>query len=250
MRTSIIEKENDSGRNIVAGIAKAPGLIEIKNLFKTFSNYQGGFDVLKNINLTINPGEFIAVIGKSGSGKSTLLNMIAGLDYPTKGDVLYGSKKINLMKQNELAKWRGTNIGVVFQFFQLLPTLTILENVILPMDFCKTYPVKERKKRAFFILEKLQIADQANKLPSTLSGGQQQRAAIARALSNDPSVIVADEPTGNLDSKTAENVLEIFKNLSKSGKTVIMVSHENDLKSLVDRSIKIADGEIAAGDDK
>ena len=210
-------------------------VLNIENVTKTF----GSFTALENVSLTIREGEFVTIVGKSGSGKSTLLNMISGIDSPTSGKISVAGKSIH-----NLSLWRGKNIGVVFQFFQLLPTLTIAENVMLPMDFCGTYPSRERRKRAIVLLEMVGIADQADKLPSTLSGGQQQRAAIARALANDPPVITADEPTGNLDSKTSEIVLELFSNLRDNGKTIVLVTHERDLSQRIDRKIIMVDGVI------
>ncbi len=222
-------------------------LVELNEVNKVFPVSSVNFYALKNINLKINNGDFLAIVGKSGSGKSTLLNLIAGIDKPTTGEIFFNGLHVHLMNQNESAVWRGLSVGVVYQFFQLLPTLTILENVILPMDFCGKYNPGERKRMALNILEKLGIADQAGKLPSTLSGGQQQRAAIARALANDPPLIVADEPTGNLDSKTAENVMQIFKSLSSTGKTIVMVTHETDISSVVSHAIRLSDGEIVKG---
>ena len=195
-------------------------------------------------------GEFVAVVGKSGSGKSTLINMITGIDTPTSGEVFVAGTAVHAMDQEQLAVWRGRNVGVVFQFFQLLPTLTVSENVVLPMDFCNTFPISERRERAISLLEKVGIAEQADKLPADLSGGQQQRAAIARALANDPPLIVADEPTGNLDSSTSEAVMQLFANLAAEGKTVLMVTHERDLSRFFTRSITLVDGFIESGGNK
>ncbi len=219
-------------------------LIELSNVTKTFPLAGGIFHALKNITLKIQKGQLVAVTGKSGSGKSTLLNIIAGIDKPTEGNVTINGIRVDKLSESELASWRGKNIGVVFQFFQLLPTLTILENVMLPMDFCNSYPKKERRERALALLAQVNIKEQADKLPSTLSGGQQQRVAIARALANDPPVIIADEPTGNLDSQTATSIFELFAGLSKSGKTVIVVTHEKDFSSYFENVIAIADGII------
>ncbi|GAB4337630.1 MAG: ABC transporter ATP-binding protein [Phototrophicales bacterium] len=194
----------------------------------------------------MNEGEFVAVIGKSGSGKTTLINMITGIDYPTQGDVLIAGTKINGMKEGKLAQFRGRNMGIIFQFFQLLPTLTAVENVMLPMDFLNMYSNGERRERALMLLEQVGLADHANKVPSMLSGGQQQRVAIARALANDPPLLLADEPTGNLDSKTADTIFQLFENLINQGKTIVMVTHDNDLASRVSRDITVSDGEIVA----
>jgi putative ABC transport system ATP-binding protein len=219
-------------------------VVQLRELVKVYDTGEVPFTALKGIDLDVYSGEFIGIIGKSGSGKTTLINMITGIDHPTSGEVVVNSTPVHKLGENALAKWRGRSIGVVFQFFQLLPTLTVLENVLLPMDFCAMYPLRERVPRAMELLERVELADQANKLPSALSGGQQQRAAIARALANDPPILAADEPTGNLDSKTAEAVFELFEGLVKQHKTIIMVTHDNDLAGRVRRSLHVADGEI------
>ena len=219
-------------------------LIELSDVTKSFPLLSGTFNALKGVNLSIQKGHLVAVTGKSGSGKSTLLNIIAGIDKPTAGSVSINGIRVDRLSESELASWRGKNIGVVFQFFQLLPTLTILENVMLPMDFCDTYPKKERRKRALGLLEQVGIPEQADKLPSSLSGGQQQRAAIARALANDPPVVIADEPTGNLDTNTATSIFELFAALTRSGKTVIIVTHEKEFSSYFENVIAIKDGVI------
>ncbi|MBI5563683.1 MAG: ABC transporter ATP-binding protein [Chloroflexi bacterium] len=219
-------------------------LIDLRQIVKTYPTAAGPFTALNGLNLTINEGEFIAVVGKSGSGKSTLLNVFAGIDRPTSGEVLIGDTAVQTLTESQIAVWRGRNVGVVFQFFQLIPTLTVIENVMLPMDFCNTYPARQRQPRAIQLLTQVGIADQADKLPASLSGGQQQRAAIARALANDPPILVADEPTGNLDSHTAEAVLQLFQDLSRNGKTVLVVTHERDIARWATRIIKLADGEI------
>jgi ABC-type lipoprotein export system ATPase subunit len=219
-------------------------LIEVRNVVKVFQTAAGDFTALKGVSLNVDPSEFVAVIGKSGSGKSTLINMMTGIDRPTSGEVLIGDAAIHTYNEGQMAQWRGRNIGVVFQFFQLLPTLTAIENVMLPMDFCHMYTPRERHERALDILSQVEMADQAYKLPSALSGGQQQRVAIARALANDPPIIVADEPTGNLDSKTAASVFDLFEGLIKRGKTILMVTHDQDLAKRASRTITIADGEI------
>jgi len=199
---------------------------------------------LSGVDLQVNTGEFIAVVGKSGSGKSTLINMITGIDKPTSGEVLVGDTPVHTLSEGRTAVWRGRHIGVVFQFFQLLPTLTVIENVMLPMDFCNVHTMRERPERAMDLLEQVGIAGHAHKLPSAVSGGEQQRAAIARALANDPPIIAADEPTGNLDSKTAESVFQLFEKLVDEGKTILIVTHDRDLVRRVTRTVTLADGEI------
>lgn len=218
--------------------------IELHQVEKIFSTEGISYQALSGIDLTIDKGEFVGIIGKSGSGKSTLINMITGIDHPTSGQVIINGTHIHNLKQSELAQWRGRNIGVVFQFFQLLPTLSLLENVMLPMDFCRMFTPAERKRRAAELLEKVGMASHAHKLPSAVSGGQQQRVAIARALANDPPIIVADEPTGSLDSKTADIIFRIFQDLAEAGKTIVMVTHDQDLACRVKRTVIVADGKI------
>ncbi len=222
----------------------AKPLISLSKVSKVFDTPSGAFTALQHINLEVKAGEFVSIVGKSGSGKSTLINIMIGIDSPTSGQVVVANSAVHALNQEQLAVWRGTSVGVIFQFFQLLPTLTVAENIMLPMDFCNTYPPAERRKRALGLLEKLGILEQADKLPSDLSGGQQQRAAIARALANDPPLLVADEPTGNLDSKTSEVVMQLFLGLVKEGKTVVMVTHERDFGRYFTRSINLADGVI------
>jgi putative ABC transport system ATP-binding protein len=219
-------------------------LIVLQGVTKDYEVAAGKFKALKGIDMQVDTGEFVAVVGKSGSGKSTLINMITGIDNPTAGEVYVASTAVHRLNQEQLAVWRGRNVGIVFQFFQLLPTLTVIENVVLPMDFCNIYPPRERRDRAAALLEKVGIASQADKLPAALSGGEQQRAAIARALANDPPLIVADEPTGNLDSQTSDAVIRLFSTLVAEGKTVVMVTHERDLSRYFTRSILLADGAI------
>ncbi len=219
-------------------------LIDLRQIVKTFQSTAGSFTALKGVDLQIDRGEFVAIIGKSGSGKSTLINMLTGIDRPTTGEVLVGDTAVHTLSEGQMAVWRGRNLGVIFQFFQLLPTLTVVENVMLPMDFCNMYAPRERRERAMHLLEQVEMAEQADKLPSAVSGGQQQRVAIARALANDPPILVADEPTGNLDSKTAGAVFQLFENLVQQGKTVLMVTHDSDLAKRVSRAVIVADGEI------
>jgi len=219
-------------------------LIELKGIQKEYKTDAGPFLALKGIDLKIKSGEFVGVIGKSGSGKSTMINMITGIDRPTAGEVWVNGTPIHKFSENQMAKWRGTNMGVVFQFFQLLPTLTVIENVMLPMDFGNKYNPRERREKALDILALMDVDSQADKLPTMISGGQQQRVAIARALANDPPIVVADEPTGNLDSKTAAQVFELFQKLVEQGKTFLMVTHDDDLAGQLSRVITITDGQL------
>ena len=219
-------------------------MIDLRDVVKVYETGAGGTTVLKNISLQVQPGEFVSVVGPSGSGKSTLLNMITGIDRPTSGEVYVGGEAVHRLSENQLARWRGRNVGVIFQFFQLLPTLTILENVMLPMDFCNVYRRRERKARAMHLLEQVGIAGHAHKLPSALSGGEQQRAAIARALANDPPLLVADEPTGNLDTTTANEVFRLFEGLVAQGKTMMVVTHDRSLSARTQRVIHLLDGRI------
>jgi ABC-type lipoprotein export system ATPase subunit len=219
-------------------------IIKLHDVNKFYKTAIGDFHALKSVDLEINAGEFVSIIGKSGSGKSTLLNMITGIDRPTDGDVLVNGTAVQTLGENKMARWRGKNLGIVFQFFQLLPMISVVENIMLSMDFCRTYPMRERYKRAMDLLEMVELAEHAHKLPTAISGGQQQRVAIARALANDPPVIIADEPTGNLDSKTAESVFAMFNNLVAEGKTIIIVTHDSGLAKQTHRTALITDGEI------
>ncbi|MEI6767010.1 MAG: ABC transporter ATP-binding protein [Bacteroidota bacterium] len=225
-------------------------MITLEGVTKVFRLKERTFTALNNIELSISKGEYVAVVGKSGSGKSTLLNMITGIDHPSSGKICLNGTEIGTLNESRLATWRGKNIGIVFQFFQLIPTLTILENLLLAMEFVNVIPKNERTQRAKKLLADVGIPEQAHKMPASLSGGEQQRAAIARALANDPAIVVADEPTGNLDSKTAEAVNLIFSSLAKSGKTVIVVTHEKDIASKYDRTFTLSDGEIVSTQSK
>ncbi|MCP4359115.1 MAG: ABC transporter ATP-binding protein [Chloroflexi bacterium] len=220
----------------------------MRGVTKAYETAAGSFTALNNIDLQIETGKFAAIVGKSGSGKSTLLNMLTGIDRPTTGEVEINGTAVTTLTEDQIVTWRGRNIGVVFQFFQLMPTLTVIENVMMPMDFCNVYPPRERRERALALLEQVGVANQADKFPAKLSGGQQQRVAIARALANDPPTLVADEPTGNLDSCTADDVLTLFQKLAGSGKTVIMVTHERDVESWVSRVVTLVDGEIVTNE--
>ena len=219
-------------------------MISLQNISKTFQTPAGSFAALKNINLDINQGEFVGLIGKSGSGKSTLLNMIGGIDRPTTGKVSIANTEIQNLREHKLALWRGRTVGFVFQFFQLLPTLTVVENIMLPMDFSGTVPVRERRTRALSLLALVDVENQADKMPVTLSGGEQQRVAIARALANEPAVVLADEPTGNLDSVTAHSVLNLFRTMATAGTTVVIATHEPEIAGIIDRTVEISDGTL------
>jgi putative ABC transport system ATP-binding protein len=230
---------NCAGRQYTVGYA-----IQVTDVVKTYPLSAGQVVAVDHLSLDIRHGEFVAVVGRSGSGKTTLLNLLAGIDRPTSGTVRVAGADLGSLSESGLAAWRGQSVGLVFQFFQLLPTLTVVENVMLPMDFAKKIPVGERRDRAQHLLERVGIGDQASKLPATLSGGQQQRAAIARALANDPPLLLADEPTGNLDSTTAEAVLELFANLNADGQTIVVVTHERDIRSVAGRQVTLEDGRV------
>ncbi len=219
-------------------------MISLRQVNKTYETPAGKFAALKDIDLEIEPGQFVGIVGKSGSGKSTLLNMVAGIDRPSAGSVAVAGTEIQSLSENKLAAWRGRNVGFVFQFFQLLPTLTAAENVMLPMDFSKAVPLRERRKRAVALLERVGVGAHADKLPATLSGGEQQRVAIARALANEPPLVLADEPTGNLDSVTATAILDLFRGMANQGTTVVIATHEADIARVIDRRIEISDGAI------
>jgi len=227
------------------GQQRGETIIDLDQVVKTYETSSGPFTALKDINLRIQAGDFVAVVGKSGSGKTTLLNVLAGIDRPTNGTISVDGTRVDSLSESQLAEWRGRTIGLVFQFFQLLPTLTIAENVMLPMDFVEIIPAAKRRSKALELLERVGIAEQADKLPMTLSGGQQQRAAIARALANDPPILMADEPTGNLDEATRTSVLELFARLNDEGRTVIVVTHERDISSYTDRQVTLVDGHVA-----
>ena len=229
-------KANTNGNNHI---------VEIIDVVKSFPVGDGEVTVLKGLSLDVENGEFISIVGPSGNGKSTLLNMITGIDKPTDGEVIVTGREIHNLSENKLAAWRGEHVGIVFQFFQMLPALSLLQNIMLPMDFANKYSRREKRERAMHLLEIVNLADQANKLPSMVSGGQQQRAAIARALANDPNLIVADEPTGNLDTRSANDVFDLFIKLVDQGKTMIMVTHNKELSRRVPRVVEIIDGKIA-----
>lgn len=220
-------------------------IIEIRNLDKSYRTLAGDYPALRDVNLTITAGEFAVIFGKSGAGKSTLMNMITGIDRPTSGSIQVCGVDLQQLGEDQTSRWRGLNVGVVFQFFQLFPTLTVIENVVAPMDFCGTFPTEDRYERAMYLLEQVDIAEHARKLPTEISGGQQQRLAIARALANDPQLIVADEPTGNLDSKTAQRVYDLFEDVVGRGHTLVVVSHDEDVARRASHYIEIRDGRIS-----
>jgi putative ABC transport system ATP-binding protein len=220
--------------------------IQVSDVVKAYPLSAGEVVAIDHVSLDIAAGEFVAVVGRSGSGKTTLLNLLAGIDRPTSGSVRVAGVDLGRLSESGLAAWRGDNVGLVFQFFQLLPTLTVAENVMLPMDFARKIPPGGRRRRALDVLARVGVGDQADKLPAMLSGGQQQRAAIARALANDPPVLLADEPTGNLDSATAEAVLALFADLNAEGRTIVVVTHERDIRSIVGREVTLRDGRIVS----
>jgi putative ABC transport system ATP-binding protein len=223
-------------------------IVQVNDVVKRFPVGNSEVTVLKGVSFDVSSGEFVSIVGPSGNGKSTLLNMVTGIDRPSDGDVVVVGQHVPKMSEDALARWRGEYVGIIFQFFQMLPALTLLNNVVLPMDLAGKYRPKERRERALHLLESVGLADQANKLPSMVSGGQQQRAAIARALANDPPLLVADEPTGNLDTASARHIFDLFGNLVDDGKTILMVTHDKDLASQVPRKIEIMDGRITRDD--
>jgi putative ABC transport system ATP-binding protein len=225
-----------------------PALIAVRNVVKSFRVGGGEVTILKGISFDVSGGEFVSIVGPSGNGKSTLLNMITGIDRPSQGEVVVAGSQVNTMSEDALARWRGENIGIIFQFFQMLPGLSLLNNVILPMELAGKFRPRERRERALHLLEQVGLAEQAAKLPGLVSGGEQQRAAIARALANDPPLLVGDEPTGNLDTRTARSVFDLFHRLVAGGKTMLMVTHDTELARKVPRKIEIMDGRITRDD--
>ena len=219
-------------------------IVEIREVVKSFPVGGTTITILKGVSFKVKAGEFVSIVGPSGNGKSTLLNMITGIDRPTSGEIIVTGKQVHKMSEDSLAAWRGENVGIIFQFFQMLPALSILQNVVLPMDLAGKYTARERRARARHLLEIVGMADQADKLPAMVSGGQQQRAAIARALANDPPLLIADEPTGNLDSRTSHDVFDLFTNVVSQGKTMLMVTHDKELARRVPRVVEILDGKI------
>lgn len=219
-------------------------LVQVNNLVKNYQTADGDFTAIKDISIEFNRGEFTGIVGKSGAGKSTLVNMITGVDHVTSGEIWVADTAVHKLDEDEMALWRGINTGVVYQSFQLLPKLSLVDNIMLAMDFCGLYRQVESYERAMHLLESVELQDHARKYPTAISGGQQQRAAIARALANDPPLIVADEPTGNLDSATAETIFQLFEGLVLLGKTIIMVTHDHTLVRRFNRTLMITDGEI------
>jgi len=240
-RTAVAQPTN--GYHNGAGLASR-AIIDLRGVIKVYETPAGPFTALKGIDLRVDRGEFLAVVGKSGSGKSTLINMFTGIDHPTDGEVIVADTPIRHLDEGKMAEWRGRTMGIVFQFFQLLPTLTVIENVMIPMDLAGMYGLSERYDRALHLLEQMGMADDAHKFPAILSAGQAQRAAIARALANDPPIVVADEPTGNLDTRNAAIVFDLFASLAEAGKTIVMVTHDDELARRTQRAVTIADGLI------
>lgn len=243
-----------ASRQALDSSSTQPALVELLDVVKVYSTAAGEFTALKGINLQIGKGEFVGIVGKSGAGKSTLLNMITGVDHITSGEILFHTNgspvSIHKMKEDQIALWRGQSLGVVFQSFQLLPMLTLVENIILPIDLCGKFNPRQSRERALELLRLVEIESHADKYPSQISGGQQQRVAIARALANDPPVLVADEPTGSLDSVTSEHIFEVFEHLvSDRGKTIIMVTHDKTLAPRFTRTLEILDGELKSKDE-
>jgi putative ABC transport system ATP-binding protein len=240
-------RATSNGRAAVNGLSAdiaGAGMIDLRGVKKAYETPAGPFLALKGIDLAIQAGEFVAVVGKSGSGKSTLINMFTGIDHPSEGEVIVANTAIRHLDEGKMAEWRGRTMGIVFQFFQLLPTLSIVENVMIPMDLAGCYGLNERYDRALHLLELVGMADDAHKFPGVVSAGQAQRAAIARALANDPPILVADEPTGNLDTKAAATVFTLFETLVDAGKTILMVTHDDELARRVPRIVTLADGWI------
>jgi putative ABC transport system ATP-binding protein len=234
----------DQGAIFAAPTNGGKPLIEMRDIVKVFRTGAGDFTALNGVDVCFYEGEFVSVVGKSGSGKSTLVNMLTGIDHPTAGTVRVGENYIHQLSEGQMSIWRGINLGIVFQFFQLLPMLSLLENLMLPMDFAKVIPFQERELRAMVLLEMVGLKEHAHDLPAEISGGQQQSAAVARALANDPPIVIADEPTGNLDSRSADAVFKIFSELAEQGKTIIMVTHDSSLAKRTGRMLLLSDGEL------
>ena len=235
-------------QNFHTNIDEVQPLIELRNVVKRYNSLAGSVTALQGIDLQIYHGEFLIITGKSGSGKTTLVNIVTGLDRTTSGEIWVDGAPLHRFSTEKAVKLRGKTMGVVFQSFELLPTLTVLQNVMLPMDFARRYSVREQRQRAMQLLEQVDIADHARKYPTALSGGQQQRLSIARAMANDPAILVADEPTGSLDSGTAMAVIDLFIDLVKQGRTILLVTHDKDVAKRGSRMITLADGEIVGSE--
>lgn len=235
-----------AGHQTLETAADQDALIRIRNLVKTYNSAAGGVSALNGIDLTVQPGEFVAIRGKSGAGKTTLINMLTGVDRISEGEVWVDGLPLHEKQEQQLAQWRGRTLGIIYQSFHLMPSLSLLDNVLLPIDFCGTYRNGESRRRALELLDQVELKDHAFKPPSAISGGQQQRVAIARALANDPPIIIADEPTGRLDSVTAESIFQIFLDLTAQGKTILMVTHDRGLAQRASRTLEIADGRIVS----
>ena len=219
-------------------------IVDVRDVIKKFIVGNTEITILKGLSFQVYSGEFVIIVGPSGNGKSTLLNMCTGIDFPNSGQVLVKGQDIHEMNANRQSLWRGSNVGIIFQFFQMMPSLTLFSNVMLPMELAGKFTRKERKERAEYLLEMVDLKEQMHKLPSMVSGGQQQRAAISRAMANDPPLLIADEPTGNLDPASAQMVFEIFQRLVSEGKTIMMVTHDKELAAQVSRQIEIVNGKI------
>lgn len=244
VETQAVQVVKDRPVSVMHSFSKNGSAIRLKDLVKTYVNAAGEFPALKGVDLEIGYGQFVSIIGKSGSGKSTLLNMLTGIDHPTSGEVIIGGENIYKMSESQRSTWRGKNAGIVFQFFQLLPTLTLLENTMLPMDYCNVFKLEERPERAMDLLKMVGLEGQADMLPASVSSGQQQSAAIARALATDPPIILADEPTGNLDSRSAGKIIDLFSELARTGKTILIVTHDESITRRTDQTVILSDGEI------
>ncbi len=237
-------------RNFHANTTESQPLIELRNVVKTYHSLAGSVTALQGIDLQVYPGEFLVVTGKSGSGKTTLVNMVTGLDRSTSGEIWVSGSPLHRLSAEKAVKLRGKTMGVVFQSFELLPTLTVLQNVMLPMDFARRYSLQEQYRRAMQLLEQVDISEHARKMPTALSGGQQQRLSIARAMANDPAILVADEPTGSLDSVTAAAIVDLFVELVQQGRTVLLVTHDKDVAKRGSRIITLSDGEVIGAEQR
>jgi putative ABC transport system ATP-binding protein len=243
-RTVVQSSETRSPLKDEEGEASSGTILRAEKLAKDYQTPAGVVHALVDVDLEVDSGEFLGIVGKSGAGKSTLVNLLSGIDYPTSGNIFVARQNLNRMKQSELDRFRGQNIGVVFQFFQLLPSLNLVENITLAMDFCQSYPLKDQEARALELLDRVGIVEHAYKIPSKISGGQQQRVAIARALANNPRLLIADEPTGNLDSHTTHGILQLFASLVDEGKSVVLVSHDKTISHWTTRVIQIKEGTV------